>query len=56
MMFNMFVNMFLMAEGFGYMGVLFKCWLVNKKIIQDKTIELFFHQIDQRLKVKVAEF
>ena len=29
MMFNMFVNMFWIAEGFGYMRVLFKFWLVN---------------------------
>ena len=29
MVFNMFVNMFWIAEGFGYMGVLFKFWLVN---------------------------
>ena len=29
MMFNMFVSMLGIAEGFGYMGVLFKFWIVN---------------------------
>ena len=29
MMFNMFVNMFWIAEGLGYIGVVVKCWLFN---------------------------